>query len=436
MKKLIALLTAAAMLTAVGCSQSSSSSQSESAPDSSAASHSEATSTEASQATEDTQSTQSTPDESSAPDYSQLSEEEIYRLMVERSLITTGDMTRMANTLNRAQNGENLTVAYIGGSITEGYNAGTDDNFAKIATEWLDEQFPNSEITAVNAGISGTPSILGNVRLERDVLAYDPDIVFVEFAVNDGNAQVYKDSYESLVRTLLTQDKEIAVVLLFTVIKSGHTCQPHMSQVGELYGLPMISLPNSLGVELAEGRMTWEDYSMDESHPNEFGHAMIRDFIAHYYEQVIPVIDENVGEVPAQLPEPIFSDRWQDTHYLDSENLTPTEAVNFAEFNTHDRFQHGWMYKGSDGGSFKFTITCDSLALVFKANKSDKYADALVYVDGELKHTVQSNMSDGWNNPVTEYIIDEKECAEHEVEIVVEGGENLAFFILAFGYSE
>lgn len=432
MKKLIALLTAAALLTSVGCSQNNASSQ----PESADSSQSESTA-----ATEPTQT--SAPEESapadssdSGVDYSQLSEEEIYNLMVERSLMTTGDMTRMANTLNRAKNGENLTVAYIGGSITEGYNAGTDENFAKIATEWLDGQFPDSQITAVNAGISGTPSVLGNVRLERDVLACDPDIVFVEFAVNDGNAQVYKDSYESLVRTLLSQEKEIAVVLLFTVIKSGHTCQPHMSQVGELYGLPMISLPDSLGVELAEGRMTWEDYSMDESHPNAFGHTMIKDFIAHYYEQVIPMIDENVGEVPAELPEPIFSDRWQDTHYLDSENLTPTETVNFVEFNTHDRFQHGWMYKGSDGGSFKFTINCDSLALVFKANKSEKYADALVYVDGEFKHTIQSNLSDGWNNPVTEYIIDETECAEHEVEIKVEGGENLAFFILAFGYSE
>ena len=433
MKKFIALLTAAALLLTAGCSQSGASSQSESAPDSSAASPGEAASTEASQ-TE--QATQSTPDESAAPDYSQLSEEEIYRLMVERSLITTGDMTRMANTLKRAENGENLTVAYIGGSITEGYNAGTSDNFAKIATEWLDEQFPQSEITAVNAGISGTPSVLGNVRLERDVLAYDPDIVFVEFAVNDGNAQIYKYSYESLVRTLLSQEKEIAVVLLFTVIKSGHTCQPHMSQVGELYGLPMISLPNSLGVELAEGRMTWEDYSMDESHPNAFGHAMIRDFIAHYYEQVIPVIDEHTGELPAQLPEPIFSGKWENTHYLDSENLTPTEIVNFVEFNTHDRFQHGWRYKGSEGASFKFSITCDSLALVFKANNSDKYADAQIFVDGEFRHTIKSNMSDGWNNPVTAYLIDGDDTAEHEVEIRVEGGEKSAFFVMAFGYCD
>ena len=55
-------------------------------------------------------------------DYSSLSEEEIYDLMVERSLMTTGDMTRMANVFKRAADGEDIKAAYIGGSITEGYS--------------------------------------------------------------------------------------------------------------------------------------------------------------------------------------------------------------------------------------------------------------------------------------------------------------------------
>lgn len=38
----------------------------------------------------------------------------------------------------------------------------------------------------MNAGLSGTPSKLGILRLDRDVLAYEPDICFIEFAVNDG----------------------------------------------------------------------------------------------------------------------------------------------------------------------------------------------------------------------------------------------------------
>ena len=145
-------------------------------------------------------------------DYSTLSEEEIYDLMVDRSLMTTGDMTRMANVFKRAADGETIKAAYIGGSITEGYSDNitlkTEEKWVDMSTKWLNEQFPDSDITYVNAGLSGTPSVLGNVRLQRDVLQYDPDIVFVEFAVNDGGETIYKNAYESLVRTLLTQDKD------------------------------------------------------------------------------------------------------------------------------------------------------------------------------------------------------------------------------------
>lgn len=50
----------------------------------------------------------------------------------------------------------------------------------------------------VNAGLSGTPSKLGILRLDRDVLAYEPDICFIEFAVNDGTETDYQNAYESI----------------------------------------------------------------------------------------------------------------------------------------------------------------------------------------------------------------------------------------------
>ena len=61
---------------------------------------------------------------------------------------------------------------------------------------------------------------------------------------------------------------------------------------------------------------------------------------------------------------------------------------------------------------------------------------AEVYVDGEKVKSVASTMEDGWNNPVTAYLIDNDESAEHEVEIRVEGGEKAAYFVLAFGYCD
>lgn len=434
MKKLLSVLLAASMLlTFTACSGNTSSA------DSSSAGESQASGTE-SQVTAES----SAPAESSAavtsgsPEQTQEADDTRtdYEKMVDRSLLSTGNMTRMANVFKKAQNGENITAAYIGGSITEGYNAGTTEFYAKTCTDLLQGYFPDITVTGVNAGISGTPSLLGNLRLERDVLSADPDIVFVEFAVNDGQESDYKNAYESLVRTLLTQDKDIAVVLLFTVLKEGYTCQEHMSQIGANYELPMISVPDSVYAEIEAGRMTWEDYSNDESHPNAYGHKCITDFVDNYYQKVLAAVDENVGEVSKELPDPVFSAKYMNMHFMDRETMTGVELDGFKEYDTHNSFHNGWMYKGTSGGSIRFTLTCSVLEMVFKAQNSDKYGAADIYVDGEKVKSVDANMSDGWDNPVTSYLIDDTASAEHTVEIRMEPGDAQAFFVLAFGYCD
>lgn len=434
MKKLLSVLLAASMLlTFTACSGNTSSA------DSSSAGESQASGTE-SQVTAES----SAPEESSAaetsgsPEQTQEADDTRtdYEKMVDRSLLSTGNMTRMANVFKKAQNGENITAAYIGGSITEGYNAGTTEFYAKTCTDLLQGYFPDITVTGVNAGISGTPSLLGNLRLERDVLSADPDIVFVEFAVNDGQESDYKNAYESLVRTLLTQDKDIAVVLLFTVLKEGYTCQEHMSQIGANYELPMISVPDSVYAEIEAGRMTWEDYSNDESHPNAYGHKCITDFVDNYYQKVLAAVDENVGEVSKELPDPVFSAKYMNMHFMDRETMTGVELDGFKEYDTHNSFHNGWMYKGTSGGSIRFTLTCSVLEMVFKAQNSDKYGAADIYVDGEKVKSVDANMSDGWDNPVTSYLIDDTASAEHTVEIRMEPGDAQAFFVLAFGYCD
>ena len=427
MKKFLSIFTAASMLLAMtACSSPADSSASDSSSAAQTAESSQPGQQESSEA-----------DESSAAPTAEADDARTdYEKMVDRSLLSVGDMTRMSDVFQKAQNGEDITVAYIGGSITEGYNAGTTEFYAKTCTDLLQGYFPDITVTGVNAGISGTPSLLGNLRLERDVLSADPDIVFVEFAVNDGQEADYKNAYESLVRTLLTQEKDIAVVLLFTVLDSGYTCQEHMSKIGANYDLPMISVHDSVYEEIEAGRMTWQDYSNDQSHPNAYGHKCITDFVDNYYQKVLPVVAENVGEVSKELPDPVFSAKYMNMHYMDSATMDGVELDGFEQYDTHGSFHNGWMYRGTDGGSMKFTVECSVLEMVFKANNSDKYGTADIYVDGEKVKSVVSNMSDGWNNPVTAYLIDNDSSAEHTVEICMEGGVTQAFFVMAFGYCD
>ena len=79
----------------------------------------------------------------------------------------------------------------------------------------------------VKAGVGGTPSELGMLRYHRDVCrdgAVEPDIVVVEFAVNDLGDETQGECYDSLVRMILGAKNAPAVILLtvFTVYPLGY----------------------------------------------------------------------------------------------------------------------------------------------------------------------------------------------------------------------
>ena len=81
---------------------------------------------------------------------------------------------------------KDLCVVYLGGSITEGAGASAQDRrWASRIQAWLEENWPDTRWRSHNAGIGGTNSEFGVFRLQHDVLSQKPDLVFVEFAVND-----------------------------------------------------------------------------------------------------------------------------------------------------------------------------------------------------------------------------------------------------------
>ena len=42
--------------------------------------------------------------------------------MIERSYVASGDTTRLRRAIDKAKNGEEVSIVYLGGSITEGSN--------------------------------------------------------------------------------------------------------------------------------------------------------------------------------------------------------------------------------------------------------------------------------------------------------------------------
>lgn len=360
--------------------------------------------------------------------------EEFQAAMISRSLYSLGNPSRLKAKLKQAQAGEEMTVAYIGGSITRGETAGAEGCYAKLSYNYIAEKYGTYDnVKYVNAGVSGTPSVLGNLRLQKDVLDHNADIVFVEFAVNDAQDNTHKESYESLVRTVLTQDNAPAVILLFNRTANGYTAQEYMKEIGEYYSLPMISAADALTPEFDEGRMTWDDYSDDQSHPNAEGHKLLCSFIENLLTEA-----ENAPDEEYTLP-PAYRFGYP---FMDSQLVTPTdpeaELISLTDTGSFEAVEQGatdfpTSWKLSDGGTepLKFKATASSVFVLFKRNNSDTMGSFDVYINGAKVKTIHSNQKDGWNEPYSELAIKFQTIKDMDIEIrPAEGSEDKNITIL------
>ena len=184
-----------------------------------------------------------------------------------------------------------VSIVYFGGSITNhpGYRVFSED--------WLKVRYPDSKITAVNAGIGGTGSDLGVFRMDQDVLEYNPDLVFVEFAVNDAGTDslVICHSMEGIVRKIKSRNPLIDICFLYTLnqgmlddLQKGklYKSMRYMENIASWYNIPSINFAPEVirlmsmdslvfkgekGVDYA-GKMV---FSNDGTHPSfECGHKI------------------------------------------------------------------------------------------------------------------------------------------------------------------
>lgn len=149
------------------------------------------------------------------------------------------------NFYNKLERGTAVTIAYLGGSITEqrGWRVQT--------LEWFKHKYPRVQFNEVSAAIGGTGSNLGVFRLERDVLVHKPDLLLVEFAVNDAGfypANIRK-AMEGIVRKTRRQFPDCDIGFVYTLTARDKKAMDQgqmqrsasvMEQVAEHYGIPSI----------------------------------------------------------------------------------------------------------------------------------------------------------------------------------------------------
>ena len=210
----------------------------------------------------------------------------------------------LPNVAAKLNAGAPVRIAYFGGSITAA-------NGWRVKTlAWFKERFPKAGVSEINAAIGGTGSDLGVYRVGYDVLRAKPDLVFVEFAVNDGGAdpREIRRCMEGIVRQIWSADPSTDICFVYTLtggmvkdLQEKHfpRAASTMEAVADHYGIPSIHLGLEVVARITAGTLVFQAakpttdaeraaigsrlvFSEDNTHPLDAGHQLYTEVIARH----------------------------------------------------------------------------------------------------------------------------------------------------------
>ena len=243
--------------------------------------------------------------------------------------------------------GADVRIAYLGGSITaqEGWRPKTLAYFQK--------NYPDAHVSQINAAIGGTGSDLGVFRLQHDVLDQRPDLLFVEFAVNDGGQapeRIYRQM-EGIVRQTWRALPNCDICFVYTVTDTlippmyegkFPRAASAMEKIAAHYNIPSIHLAMEVAQLAREGKLllkakkptTNEEraavgdkilFAPDGVHPYpETGHEMYLQAIL----RSLPKIEAASAKVaPHELVAPFTPDNYENAKMIPIDRATLSAGV-------------------------------------------------------------------------------------------------------------
>ncbi|MGD9301194.1 MAG: arylesterase [Desulfobacterales bacterium] len=165
-------------------------------------------------------------------------------------------------------------IIAFGDSLTYGTGASSGGDYPSQLSEMISRP-------VMNAGVSGDTTAHALKRLERDVLAYSPDIVLITLGGNDLKNGIATDTaFENLKRIVNLIHNQGARVIIgglnipFKDRGFGRAYKKLADETGA------ILIPNIL-----EGIMGNRELMSDPIHPNDAGYKIIAE---KYYEAMLP----------------------------------------------------------------------------------------------------------------------------------------------------
>ena len=354
-------------------------------------------------------------------------------------------MTRLKNLMKRAANGESLVIGFLGGSITQGSLSSTPKNcYAYLVYEWWKKSFPNAAFSFVNGGIGGTTSHYGGARAWKDVLCYRPDIVTVDFSVNDDANEFFEETYEGTLRRLLAAPSAPAVVVLNNVFyDTGKNAQDYHNRIADHYGIPHVSIKDTVYPDVESGKIVRADITPDNLHPNDKGHRLVADEICKLLDSIKAEVEEETiageniegkstkTEASVLLPAPLTENAYEHSRLIqiqDNEAILDGFLVDPIEKKGMlDIFKNGWTAAHTND-KISFEIECSCLAVQYRKSVQQPVPKAKAVIDGDEEHAVilDGNFTEDWGDCLyLEPLLHHAEKKVHRIEITVTDAKDI-----------
>lgn len=344
---------------------------------------------------------------------------------LEQGVAVRGSWARLKACMQRALAGESLTIGFLGGSITQGSLASDDKLcYAYRVFQWWQEKFPEADFSYVNGGIGGTSSHYGGARAQKDVLAYAPDVVIVDFSVNDEAERFFMETYEGVIRKLLAAESHPAIVIMNNVFyDDGHNAEDFHNSVGAYYGIPCISMKKAIYPMIGAGIYKAPELTPDNLHPNDLGHEYVADTICCFFDKVLADIDNDEDE--PVIVEALTENAYENSCLYQKNDKVYTldgfKADEALKANMLDLYKNGFTASKMND-RITFEIECSCLAVQYRKSVIHPVPKAMAVVDGDWQHPIllDGNFDEDWGDCLyLQTLIHHGERKKHTLEITI-----------------
>ena len=190
-----------------------------------------------------------------------------------------------------------INIVFHGHSVPTGYfqtpQVNTFQSYPHLMHKMLKEKYPFAVVNVIKTSIGGENAVQGAKRFEADVLTHKPDVLFIDYALNDrkNGLEKTKAAWEEMIEKALYKD--IKVILLTPTIdinhvsgKSDEPLNQHAQQIRDLAKKYHIGLVDSLAAfdeVLASGRKNIDLLSNKYNHPTAEGHAIVANELIKWF---------------------------------------------------------------------------------------------------------------------------------------------------------